>query len=407
MHIGFDISQTGRGKAGCGFYAHSLIRALLEIAPEHRYSLYPSFGDYFFDPFMPLWTPYKGRNLTFGPRHLSRTEATRFWNRPDIEAALAWPDIVHSNNYACPAGLRRCRVIYTLYDLSFAVYPDWTTEANRVGCFSGVFMAARKADWILAISQASRSQFLATFPHFPADRVRVIYPGARFGREEIPAHCPARLRHLRAVNFWLSVGTIEPRKNQRLLVSAYAAYLSQGGPPMPLVLAGGFGWLMEDFGPFLDQLGIRNQVLLLGYATDAEVAWLYHHCFANLYPSLFEGFGLPVLEGLVFSAPTVVSTATSLPEVAGEAALLVDPHDEAAWTASMLRLTRDPALRSRLTSLAHPQARRFTASAAARQLLELYEEALAAPKRPRPRAQGSGPGPCSGKYPRPAPSSPA
>ena len=118
MHIGFDISQTGSNKAGCGFFAHAMIQSMLALAPQHRYSLFPSFGDFYFDANMPAQCPYSGRDVHYGPRHLSREIAGLFWSGPDAEAASGKPDIVHANNFWCPTQLVSSRLIYTLYDMT-------------------------------------------------------------------------------------------------------------------------------------------------------------------------------------------------------------------------------------------------------------------------------------------------
>ena len=127
------------------------------------------------------------------------------------------------------------------------------------------------------------------------------------------------------------MGSLEPRKNHRRLLEAYA----RSGSSLPLVLAGGKGWLMDDFmGPGERPAG----VVLTGYVADSELEWLYRNCFGFVYPSLFEGFGMPVLEALSLGAPVICSNTTSLPEVAGEAGLLVDPLDAGAIAAAMARL---------------------------------------------------------------------
>ncbi|PPD51124.1 MAG: glycosyl transferase family 1 [Methylobacter sp.] len=381
MHIGFDISQTGSGKAGCGYFAHALIKAMLKVAPEHRYSLFPSFGDFYFDALMPIMSPYSGHDVHYGPRHLSRETARVFWTDQGTEAALESPDLVHANNFWCPTQLDSSRLIYTFYDMGFAVDPAWTTEANRVGCFDGVFQSAIAADWVVAISEASKTHYLNIFPHFPADRIRVIYPCSRFDDSTMLGKRPKALDGITAGSYWLNVGTIEPRKNQRRLVDAYAKYLSLGGAPMPLVLAGGKGWLMEDFQNYLSELGISAQVLIAGYVSDDELIWLYRNCYANLYPSLFEGFGLPVLEGMQFGAPTLTSNTTSIPEVAGDATILLAPEDTEAWSHAMLWLATNREERDNLSAAALKQAGRFDWRHSAVALLKLYQEALASPKR--------------------------
>lgn len=381
MHIGFDISQTGSAKAGCGYLAHALIQALQELAPEHRYSLFPSFGSFYFDPRMPLLNPYSGRNSHYGPRHLSRETSSVFWSEINVETSLGMPDVVHANNFWCPTQMTSSRVIYTFYDMGFAVNPDWATETNRVGCFDGVFKSALVADWIVAISESSRTHYLSIFPHFPKERIRVIHPCSRFTDSTETGKRPIALEDITSGEYWLNVGTIEPRKNQHRLAESYARYLALGGSPMPLVLAGGKGWLMDNFQRHLDALGITANVVMTGYVSDDELIWLYRNCYANLYPSLFEGFGLPVLEGMQYGAPTITSNNTSIPEAAGDAAILLAPNDIEGWAQAMLRLTADPVERNQLSVAAREQARRFDWKRSATSLLQLYEEAIASPKR--------------------------
>src|SRR3981081_1320640 len=112
MDIGFDISQTGSGKAGCGYYTHAMIKAMLAIAPQHNYALYPSFGDFFFDPKMPLLNPYSGEHVNYGPRQLTRATARAFWNQAELDVALGHPDIIHANNFWTPVQIAPSGVIY-------------------------------------------------------------------------------------------------------------------------------------------------------------------------------------------------------------------------------------------------------------------------------------------------------
>ena len=237
------------------------------------------------------------------------------------------------------------------------------------------------ADWVVAISEASRAHYLRIFPHFPQERVRVIYPSSRFLDASAQGERPKALDKIAKQGFWLNVGTIEPRKNQRRLVEAYASYLKQGGKPMPLVLAGGKGWLMEDFKKHLIELGIDAHIIMTGYVTDDELIWLYRNCYANLYPSLFEGFGLPVLEGMQFGAPTFTSNSTSIPEVAGDAAILIDPEDVEGLSQAMLRLASNREERDQLSKSGVKQAESFNWQNSTTALIQLYEEALASPKR--------------------------
>ena len=162
---------------------------------------------------------------------------------------------------------------------------------------------------------------------------------------------------------------------------AYARYLVLGGEPMPLVFAGGNGWLMDDFHEHIHALGIHEKIILTGYISDTELIWLYRSCYANLYPTLFEGFGLPVLEGMQFGAATITSNTTSIPEVAVDAAWLLDPKAIEDWAQAMLILSRDNQRREAMQALSHLQAARFDWASSAQALLALYDKASQSPKR--------------------------
>jgi len=378
MRVGFDVSQTGAGKTGCGYLAHGLVHALASgpDLPPMDFVFYPQFGDLFWEP-APGSCARPGGGAT-GPVFRWFDRSKRFWRNPppDFEKRLGDPDIVHSNNFFCPRGLKRARLVYTLHDLSFLENPEWTTEQNRVGCMEGVFGASLLADALLANSQATLDHFLRVFPHFPRERASVMHLASRFGPES-PATPPKRLRGVEPGRFWLCVGTIEPRKNQVRLFEALAMLPGSA----PLVLAGGKGWLMDDMARVVEELGLTSRVRLTGYVSDAELAWLYRNCLGFVYPSLFEGFGLPVLEAMSLGAPVVTSNVSSLPEVAGGAALLADPLDPEAIAQAMRLLEGDPALRAGLSRRSLERAAHFGWDKAARVAASAYETALSLPRR--------------------------
>ena len=392
MKIGFDISQTGKLKAGCGYFADSLIRHLAEIDPENKYILYPTFGDTYWDPDWFSGTCRIGRqNFQYGQGHRTFEGAKLFWNHSpeDFEAKLGNPDIVHSNNFYCPRSLRKARLVYTLYDLSFLAHPEWTTEQNRIACFDGVFNASLYADLIIAISYYTRNHYLKIFPHYPADRIVVGHPASRFvAPADIPL--PQNLPPLVPQQFWLNVGVLEPRKNHQRLLRAYALLKAKLGKTWPLVFAGGRGWLMENFEKELDALNLRQDVFLLGYVEDEILQWLYQNCFAFIYPSLFEGFGLPVLEAMSLGAPVITSNVSSLPEIAGQAALFIDPTSEEAVFQAMRQLTSDPRARLLLKENSIRQAAQFSWRSTASFVLECYRDL--SPRSPifsRPYTEGT------------------
>lgn len=382
MRIGFDVSQTGAGKAGCGYFAAGLLAALARVDAANDYVLYPAFGDFFWEPRPKACLRPAGSRFAQGPAFRRFTTQKRFFRQPppDFEKRLGAPDIVHANNFYCPTGLTTARLVYTLYDLSFLENPAWTTEGNRTGCFDGVFRAATRADFVVSISDYSLKHFLRIFPKFPQDRAVIAPLASRFDAAS-PRGKPQAVGGLEPGAFWLCVGTIEPRKNHERLFAAYAQWRRETGGDMPLVLAGGKGWLMDDVARTVKSLGIADRLVFTGYVTDAELAWLYASCRAFLYPSLFEGFGLPVLEAMSLGAPVVCSDATSLPEVAGEAALLVDPLDVAGLARAMAAVSADAALRERLRAASLARAGLFSWEKTAAIVRGAYDRVMAMPRR--------------------------
>lgn len=373
MRIGFDISQTGKAKAGCGYVADNIISRLVASDAGHEYLLYSAFGTRFWDPEHSKNTRrIKKSNCTYFLNDLSHQESLAFWSesKPIDEERLGNPDIVHANNFSCPS-LKNARVVYTLYDLSFLEYPEFTSEENRWQCFNGVFDAAIRADFIIAISEYSRQRFLQIFPHFPEERTRTIYLGSRFeeGAEEKP------ISSLTPNQFWLSVCTLEPRKNLRLTLKAYKQYINLHDDPKPLVLAGGKGWLEDDIDEFIANIGLTQYVQRLGYVDDATLMWLYKNCWAFIYPSIYEGFGLPVLEAMSFGAPVITSNTTSLPEVGGDAVLYVNPVDEIEILEAFEQLMKHE-LRTQLKVKGQERAKMFSWAKTAEQVLKSYQDTL-------------------------------
>lgn len=338
LKIAFDISQTGRRKAGCGFYAAALLDGLLATDTKDEFTLLTSFGDFFHNPAQALAFPYVNKGVRYGPRHVRRKDAERYWrNKEKAGRWLEQFDVIHANNFWCPPWPLPGKLIYTLYDMSFIDHPEWTTEKNRMGCLEGVQRAAEFADMFVAISEATKKAFLHHFPGVASEKVHVIYPASRFGQPGFDPK-PKRPRHkiFRTGNpFLLSTGTIEPRKNQGFLLDVYQQYRDRGGDAIPLVFAGKMGWMMEDFEDRVAVSPWSRDIHVLGYVSDGELAWLYQHCLVNLYPSHYEGFGLPVLEGMGFGTYIIASNSTSMPEIVGEAGILLSPGDQESWVSTL------------------------------------------------------------------------
>jgi glycosyltransferase involved in cell wall biosynthesis len=382
MKIGFDISQTGKFKAGCGYFAHSLIHHLAEETSDLRYLLYPTFGDQFWDPEWGTSIRRPAANMSVHPLPAATFEESQdFWGRPepDFERRIGSPDIIHSNNYFCPRGINHTKLVYTLYDLSFVEHPGMTPENNRLGCFRGVFEASLRADAIISISEYTRTHFLRTFPHFPEERLSVIYPASRFTDNPVRP-TPLKFRALEPGGFWLTVGTLEPRKNYRRLLSAYAKLKSSLGRVLPLVIVGAKGWMTDELNRAVLDFDPHNEVVMPGYVDDAELRWLYQNCFCFIYPSLFEGFGLPLVEAMGEGAPVISSNSSSLPEIVQTAGLLVDPAQEDELCHAMRKFATGEVQRDRMRELSLERAKQFSWKIAAEAVVNLYRHVLSLPR---------------------------
>jgi glycosyltransferase involved in cell wall biosynthesis len=238
-----------------------------------------------------------------------------------------------------------------------------------------------RADKIICVSESTRRDALH-FYALPPETVVVIPEGVEPHFQAITD--PAQLDVIRAkyklpIRFILYVSTIEPRKNLITLLEAYAV-LRRSLPEVGLVIAGGKGWLYEGFFDRLRTLGLEPQVTLTGFVPEADLPALLSCAEVFAYPSVFEGFGLPPLEAMACGVPVVASNASSIPEVVGEAGLLIEPKDVAAWIEALSGVLLNPALRDDLRTRGLKRAARFTWEAAARQTLAVYHSLAGNPK---------------------------
>jgi glycosyltransferase involved in cell wall biosynthesis len=377
MKIGFDVSQTAEEKAGCGFVADQLIKNLARIDHRNDYILYPTFYSYQHPDFRKATNPGT-ENCKLHFKGMSFRDMKRGWET-QMEDRTSWlgnPDIIHANNFSCTKD-HRARIVYTLYDLTPLICPELLLEENRVICFNGLYNAATYADHCIAISANTKKDFLHFFPHYPENRVTVIPLGTRPGIKHIDDNnLKQKILRKYKINsgdeFWLGVGTIEPRKNYRLLIEAY----SELKDDRLLIIAGGEGWLESEIGSQVKHLGLENKIRFPGYASDLELSVLYSSCFAFVYPSFYEGFGLPVLEAMSCGAAVITTNISSLPEVGGKAALYLDQNSKEDLLQKMTFLSNHTRERKERQKLSIKQAKRFSWSQAASLLIDVYENTL-------------------------------
>jgi glycosyltransferase involved in cell wall biosynthesis len=222
------------------------------------------------------------------------------------------------------------------------------------------------------VSETTRRDVVTRYG-IPPERVRVVYHGVnpRFKPVRLAASQQIKDKYQLPDQYILAVGTIEPRKNLVVLLEAYHV-LRQHNPDLQLVIAGKRGWHSEPFFERLQTLGLTDQVKLLGFVPDEDLPALYNFAEAFAFPSIYEGFGLPVLEAMACGTPVVCSNTSSLPEVAGEAALLLAPTDTRGWSTALQQVLDNPALRADLRQRGLRQAAQFTWAETAQQTLALY-----------------------------------
>ncbi len=377
LRIGFDVAQTCQERAGCGWYADSLAHALVAAEPENEYYLYHHFGQWFNDR-TDTGTRIDAPRVHNPLRDLSLQEAAAFWEgvRVGKIPLPGEPDIVHANSYQAPP-VGSARQVFTVYDMAYWMHPEFTTDGNRLHCQEGVFAALQHADGFLFISESSHREFARILPGW-LERNGKPWAVTPLGQRERPAAAEASASpDAREGNFWLAVGTLEPRKNYETLLDALDLYWARSPRPLPLRIAGGGGWKSDALKQHLAALETQGRVERLGYVPDADLLRLYGSAQALVFPSWHEGFGLPVLEALSQGAPVICSDRASLPEVGGEAAVYVDPGSAESICQAMLDLEADPVRRARLVEAGRRQAERFSWEKTARETLAFYRRVLA------------------------------
>jgi len=368
MRIGFDVSSTCHQKTGCTWYADSLIRAMTAQHPENTYILYHHFAKNCHAD-AAKGTVIEGENVEHPYLGFTAAEGLSEWDAINGGKTPAGsPDVVQSNFFECPR-ITTAPIVYVIYDLTFLVCPEFLTVGHFFGCLPGVCDALSNASGIIFISEYTHSEFENMFPGWLAERRiphRVILLASR-GAETPSVAAPGN-------QVWLSVGTIEPRKNHLTLLEAHDLYWERSSQKRPLVLAGGPGWLS---GGVHEKIAIREKegrVRYAGYVSEDELNQLYAQAFAFIYPSHYEGFGLPVLEAMERGVPVISSSTTSLPEVGGDTVEYFDPRSPEQLAERMLALEGDEAHRMALVEKARHRAAEFSWGRVADETLDFYRE---------------------------------
>lgn len=284
-------------------------------------------------------------------------------------------DLFHGVHSVVPL-LSPAPTVVTVHDLAFIRFTQTFRAYNRAYLDFATRLSVRRARRVLVVSEHTRREVIGLLG-VPPERI-VVTPNAV--REHFRPPDPAALAAFRAQKglpeqFLLYVGTLEPRKNLTTLLEAYAQLARRHN--VPLVVGGGKGWLYDAVFQRLDQLGLRERVQFVGYVDEEELPLWYAAATVFVFPSLYEGFGMPPLEAMACGTPVLTSNSSSLPEVVGDAGLLAPPHDPAGFAEALDRLLSDAALREELRERGLVQATRFSWRTTAERTLAAYEAVAA------------------------------
>jgi glycosyltransferase involved in cell wall biosynthesis len=372
MAIYIDVSSAVHSKAGLGRYADSLARALLRREPE-RFALFFNRGPNTCPPEGLEWVParsvragYKAWRMAVWLGHLAGLSFDRL---------LPGAELFHATEHLL-LPLRRVPTVLTVHDMIFKLFPEHQKRLNFWYLNAAMPLYCRRAAAIITVSEWSKGDIVAHYGVDPS-KVTVIYEAASPEFALIPDRLVADARRHYGLpeRFLIHVGTIEPRKNLSRLIEALARLRAEG-LTIPLVAVGSRGWLYEGFFRKLDELGMSDQVHFPGYVPAGDLPLLYNAASVAVLPSVYEGFGLPLLEAMACGAPTLSSNRSSLTEVGGEAAYYFDPYDLDAMVEAIRTVWRDTALQAEMRRQGLKQAARFSWDRAAAETCGVYDSLL-------------------------------
>ncbi|MBK7895803.1 MAG: glycosyltransferase family 1 protein [Candidatus Promineifilaceae bacterium] len=381
MIIGIDVTSALTQGGGIGRYTRELVQALATVDEQNSYRLFSA------KPPVQLPVPEplpQTKNFNHQPAPLDERWLYRLWYRLRLPLPVQWVtgqlDLFHSPDFVLPPVNGRIPTLLTVHDLSFVHYPH-VFPAQLVSYLNQVVpWSIGRATHILADSEATRQDLLKIW-QVPDDKVTVLYSGVHERFQPVAdvgmVTAVRQKYHLQNFPYILSVGTLQPRKNYQMLIRAFAPLADN--LPHHLVISGGKGWLYDEMLAEVERQGLTGRVHFIGFVDDADLPTLYSAADLFVFPSLYEGFGLPLLEAMGCGTAVLTSNSSSLPEVAGAAAHQLAPQDQPAWTATMQQLLTNHALRAQMVQAGQAQARHFSWQKSAEQLLAIYQRLLTTP----------------------------
>lgn len=374
MRIGLDGLPLSQIKTGVGHYTFELAHALARMAPEDEFELisplpYPDLRNEDDEP--------SPSNLWLRQANVNSLSRRRWWPIGLPLYLKQTPvELFHGTNYDVPLWTR-CPTVVTIHDLSIILHPETHDQYLLRRALRRLPAMARKAQMIITPSESVRSEVCEHLGIKSEKVVAIPHAARRTFRKAVLSEALLVTRRLEIEDdFILFVGTIEPRKNLSTLVRALdEIYLTTDLRPQ-LVIAGREGWLTEEFFSYLKGIGIRERVRFTGHLPDNDLRAVYSLCSAFIYPSLYEGFGLPLLEAMACGAPVIASRIPSLMETAGKAACYVGAENHRDLAQNIVRLLKDSGERQQLSLAGLQRAREFSWESTAAATLNTYRQVL-------------------------------
>lgn len=363
-----STTQSYRG-AGIHTYCHQLLQHLPEQCKQTELLAYVADANY---------QTSSGVLLRKLPARIQNPFARIIWEQSALPLAARRDhlDLLHGLAYAVPI-TTSVPTIVTVHDLSFILYPEAFRRGNRQYLSRITSQSCRRARRVIAVSEAT-ARDLVQILNISADKIDVVYNGvdSRFrplSDAEVSAY---RSQAGWPERFILMLGTLEPRKNHLMVLEAYAQYRRLAHQPLPLLIGGGKGWYYDTIFQRAEALHLEEHVHFLGFVPSEALPWLYNAASLFVYPSRYEGFGLPLAEAMSCGTPAITSTASSLPEVAGAAAVTIEPDDPAAMAQAMAQVLDSPGQMQRLREAGLKQSKRFRWPITAKETAAVYTRVL-------------------------------
>ncbi len=358
--------QQGYRRAGIHHYIAQLLRHMAQSDGHFDFTVYCN---------SPQALTGVDLRLVSSPMPTARPLGRIMWEQ------LIWPmsawhhqlDLLHSMAFVSPYASTRPSVV-TVYDLSFIHHPEQFPRLRRAYLTGQTRRSCRSARRVVTISESGRGDVHRQFG-VPLERIDVVSPGVDDRHHPRPAVVVEEFRRQKGLpqRFLLHVGTLQPRKNIPMLVDAFADLADDESA---LVLAGGKGWMYDEIFDRVRARGVEERVRFPGYVPDDELPLWYNAASALVFPSYYEGFGMPVLEAMACGTPVIAAETSALPEAAGDAALLFNPRDKEALRERMAAVLDDPSLAAKMRQEGLVQAARYSWPRAARAMLDVYRRAL-------------------------------